>query len=326
MRSVLLGLILAMMAGSAVAQDWGKIATVSATMGVSGSRLCLGEASRGDIGCPSYAPSVSTTGDLTVSGTVKAAAGALQTTLKVSGTTYVSDLVVMGAATGAGVDPSFTTGLTTTDRITSGTLSMVAFSSSGYISLTTAGTTWGYLSSGASYIPSLTANVVSATRFYGDGSGLTNLSVSGDRITSGTLSMVAVSNTGYVSLTTGGTTWGYLSSGASFLPSLSTSFISATAGAIRNTFTVSGTTYVSDLVVMGTATGAGVDPSFTTGSTSSDRIVSGSVYAVAGQTSGTVQVSGTLALANTGNEPCDTAHAYSLRINPTTKMVQMCRP
>jgi hypothetical protein len=57
-----------------------------------------------------------------------------------------------------------------------------------------------------------------------------------------------------------------------------------------------------------------------------DRIVSGTVSAVAEQTSGTVRVSGTLALVNTGNETCDAAHAYSLRINPTTKMVQMCRP
>jgi hypothetical protein len=39
------------MAGVAVAQDWGKLATISTTMGVSDSRLCLGEGSRGDIGC-----------------------------------------------------------------------------------------------------------------------------------------------------------------------------------------------------------------------------------------------------------------------------------
>ncbi len=40
------------------AQDWGQIATVSETLGVSADHLCLGEASRGDIGCPVFAPYV----------------------------------------------------------------------------------------------------------------------------------------------------------------------------------------------------------------------------------------------------------------------------
>ncbi|WP_315806354.1 MULTISPECIES: hypothetical protein [unclassified Bradyrhizobium] len=69
---MLLALPLALLAGIVVAQDWGRMATVSATMGVSGSRLCVGEASRGDIGCPVYAPSLTTAGDLTVSGSVTA--------------------------------------------------------------------------------------------------------------------------------------------------------------------------------------------------------------------------------------------------------------
>jgi hypothetical protein len=57
-----------------------------------------------------------------------------------------------------------------------------------------------------------------------------------------------------------------------------------------------------------------------------DRIVDGSVNAVAEQTSGTVRVSGTLALNNPGNEPCDAAHAWSLRINQATGYLQKCRP
>ena len=40
------------------------------------------------------------------------------------------------------------------------------------------------------------SGTVSATRFVGDGSGLTNLSVQGDRITSGTASVVANQDTG----------------------------------------------------------------------------------------------------------------------------------
>jgi len=81
---------------------------------------------------------------------------------------------------------------------------------------------------------------------------------------------------------------------------------------------VSGTTGV-----FGSLTVGGV---VVTGGASADRITSGTVTAIAEQTSGTVRISGTLALNNTGNEACDTAHAYSLRINQATKMLQMCRP
>jgi hypothetical protein len=62
MRSMLLALSLALVAGVAVAQDWRKLATISTTMGVSANQLCLGEESRGDIGCPTYAPYVTTGG------------------------------------------------------------------------------------------------------------------------------------------------------------------------------------------------------------------------------------------------------------------------
>ncbi|WP_161495162.1 hypothetical protein [Bradyrhizobium canariense] len=47
---------------------------------------------------------------------------------------------------------------------------------------------------------------------------------------------------------------------------------------------------------------------------------------VAEQTSGTVRVSGTLAMVNTGNEVCNAATWYSFRVNPSTGMMQMCRP
>ena len=58
-------LALLALATTSFAQDWGQLATISSTMGVQGGKLCLGEASRGDIGCPAYAPSVSPTGTLT---------------------------------------------------------------------------------------------------------------------------------------------------------------------------------------------------------------------------------------------------------------------
>lgn len=48
-------------AASASADDWGEVAQISTTLGVQADRLCLGEAGRGDIGCPTYAPYVSST-------------------------------------------------------------------------------------------------------------------------------------------------------------------------------------------------------------------------------------------------------------------------
>lgn len=49
------------------------------------------------------------------------------------------------------------------DRITSGTLAVVANSATSYVSLSTNGTTWGYFNSGNSYLPTLVANRVSST-------------------------------------------------------------------------------------------------------------------------------------------------------------------
>ncbi len=89
----------------AQANNWGEMAMVSATMGISDSRICIGEGSRGDLGCPSYAPTISPTGRL-------------------------------NASSGLTVDS---------------------------VSLTTLGTTWGYLGSAASYLPRLNTLMVSAT-------------------------------------------------------------------------------------------------------------------------------------------------------------------
>ncbi|MGU9982483.1 hypothetical protein ACJ4V0_20810 [Phreatobacter sp. HK31-P] len=57
---VLLGLGWAVLPSAPEAQDWNfsTVANISATMGVSDGRLCLGEASRQDLGCPTYAPYV----------------------------------------------------------------------------------------------------------------------------------------------------------------------------------------------------------------------------------------------------------------------------
>lgn len=62
----------------------------------------------------------------------------------------------------------------------------------------------------------------------GEGSGGGASEALGDRITSGTLAVIANSETSYVSLSTAGTTWGYLSSGASYLPTISAGKVSPT--------------------------------------------------------------------------------------------------
>jgi len=105
-----------LMAAPAWAQDWGAVANISTTMGVSPNRLCYGEASRGDIGCPADAPTV--TGS-TISGT------------------FVGD--------GSGL-----TGVTaaSADRIVSGTAKVIANGNSNSISITEAGVTTGYFYGG----------------------------------------------------------------------------------------------------------------------------------------------------------------------------------
>jgi hypothetical protein len=82
--------------------------------------------------------------------------------------------------------------------------------------------------------------------------------------------------------------------------------------------TISATHFVGD--------GSGLTGIAGVSGTGGDRIVSGSVSVMAQQTSGTVRVSGTLALVNTGNEVCDSTKWYSFRVNPSTGMMQMCRP
>lgn len=99
-----LALVLTLLALPAHAQTWGALATISETMGVFDSRICIGEASRGDIGCPNFAPTIGPEGHIHV-------------------------------AAGLTVDS---------------------------ISLTTTGTTWGYLGSGSSYLPNLSSNAMFA--------------------------------------------------------------------------------------------------------------------------------------------------------------------
>lgn len=59
---------------TALAADWAGMATVSTTMGAKANRLCVGEGYGTDarLGCPSYAPSLTTGGHVSVTGSISA--------------------------------------------------------------------------------------------------------------------------------------------------------------------------------------------------------------------------------------------------------------
>lgn len=99
---------------AAHAGQYDDFAVISSTLGVQGGRVCVGEASRGDIGCPAYAPSVATDGSI-------------------SATRFVGD--------GSGL---FNIAGASADRIVSGTTSMLAISNTGYISVTQSGYNTAY--------------------------------------------------------------------------------------------------------------------------------------------------------------------------------------
>lgn len=95
------------------AADWAQVATISSTLGVNANRLCLGEGARSDIGCPTYAPSITTAGHVSVTGNLSAAA-------------FIGD--------GSGL-----IGIGQGDRITSGTTSVIATQDRS-VTISTAGT------------------------------------------------------------------------------------------------------------------------------------------------------------------------------------------
>lgn len=222
--------LLALAAAWANAQtgDWGDVTIVSGTVGNNSNRLCMGVPDYmrpADIGCPSYAPSLSTAGHVSITGNVSA-------------NRFIGD--------GSGLSNLSVSG----DRIVSDTHAVIVHEGTGYVSLTTTGSTWGYLSSGWSYLANLFTNSVSSSlvsatnvsatyvdvtrngtvsgtygyfryisgtdihgRFTGDGSGLSGVVAgSSDRIVSGSTGgtrMVAISQTGYISITQAGANAGW---------------------------------------------------------------------------------------------------------------------
>lgn len=63
------------------------MAQISSTMGVQGQRVCIGDGSRGDIGCPGYAPYVNATNGFVGIGDIS---GPPMAALTVSGNVIVS--------------------------------------------------------------------------------------------------------------------------------------------------------------------------------------------------------------------------------------------
>jgi len=89
-------------------------------------------------------------------------------TVSVTGTVTATNVYASNISTTTlWVNGQQITGSASGDRIVSGSLLAVVNSATGYISLTTSGTNWGYLSSGASYLPNLTAGLISATNISG---------------------------------------------------------------------------------------------------------------------------------------------------------------
>lgn len=223
MRLILLVFAFALGAGAAHAQNWGNIAIISGTMGNYANRICVGEGTRpSDIGCPTYAPSLTTAGGLIVSGTV-------------TGSKFIGD--------GSGltnINAGAIIGLTA-DRLTSGT-ALVVLNGDGTLAAQNF-TAWGAAitalrAANVSVTGNLSAGgTITAAEFIGDGSGLTGVvASSGDRIVSGTTSMLAVSASGFISVTQAGTNTGWFdpTRGLVTIGVSSTGSISGTGGYFKN--------------------------------------------------------------------------------------------
>lgn len=137
--------VLAITSSPANAQTWSAFGQISPTLGNNKGRLCIGD-TNSDLGCPTYAPSLTTAGDVSVTGNLSA-------------TKFIGD--------GSGL-----TGLSTTgDRIVS-TSANIVVGNGGTISLTTGGV------SGTAYFDTVgrfvgagvsTTGMISTTGLYANG-------------------------------------------------------------------------------------------------------------------------------------------------------------
>ncbi|MCP5405405.1 MAG: tail fiber domain-containing protein [Pseudomonadaceae bacterium] len=157
---------------------------------------------------------------------------------------------------------------------------------------------------------------VSATYGYfsyvsGSGAGLYDIpagAVTGlnlDRITSGTLAVVANSATSYISLSTGGTDWGYLGNAQSYLPRLAGEHVSSTNVSV----TVAGFSG-STVGVLGGPGGNFIASGTTSVSTSSAGTIK---FATAGSQRMVIDASGNVGIGTTS--PSGTLHVHNAGAN-----------
>lgn len=182
--TMLVGIVLPL-AAHAGGDDWADLATVSmtnpTTPKLTANRLCYTDGR--DIACDG-------------------AAGLLVT----SGTLAIPNI----SATALTVNGVPITGNASGDRITSGTAGVFANMIGGYVSLTTGATTWGYLGSSATYLPTLAVGGnISATSISTTVAQIASRTVGsiagggGNYIVSGTTS-VSASSAGSITFLTGG--------------------------------------------------------------------------------------------------------------------------
>ncbi|MCB0189646.1 MAG: hypothetical protein KDE31_35490 [Caldilineaceae bacterium] len=219
-RVLLVALCLGFFHGAAHAQQWSGLAQISSTMGNNFGRLCVGDKNT-DLGCPTYAPSLTTAGHVSVTGNLSAAKfigdGSGLTNLSVQGDRIISASANVVAGNGGTV--SFTTGgVSGTAYIdTAGRFVAAGVSTTGAISATRLFVSFVSASSGLSLVSSTS---------YLNGSG------SGDRIVS-TSSNVLAKSDGTIQFTTGAvSSTAYLDTSGRFVgPGVSTTGpISGTLG------------------------------------------------------------------------------------------------
>lgn len=322
--AVLLGLGVAVLPVTASAQEWAfsTLANISATMGVNDGRLCVGEGSRQDIGCPTYAPYVDR-----ATGSVGIGTNSPSSTLHVY-SPFTSAIFRRDPASGVGgvgvilrnsVNMGFIAGVRSgtgdlalyPDNVSFAQRGLVIDRSSGWTGINIGETTPSstFHVSGTLRIASggeaCDANRTGAIRYTaGDFSVCRNGSAwetltaiangsSPDRITSGTTSLVAISNTGFISLTQASTNTGW------FDPTrgLVTLGVSATGG-------ISGTTgYFAGNVGLGAAPAAArltVNGNANNPALYVEGGASGAPIATFGRTSG---ASGTVSILAPGHDP-----------------------
>jgi hypothetical protein len=392
------------------ADNWISVATVSETISNTVNRVCVG-GGRTDIGCPSNSLYLSTAGLVGI-GTA-APSTELEVVGTISATTFTGDNLLAGGLTISGDaematistsavsvhgdvsathfygDGSGLTGITaaSSDRITSGTTSMIAYTANGYVSVTQAGVNTAYFHPSRGLVAvgvSSTGGISGTTGYFGNDisigaelGGARTLSLGNPTGGQTVPSSYAVANnaklvfysndatenwTRYLDIVanganapshirffTAGTTWTNpavervrITSGgrlglATTTPS-QTLHVSGTAITTSwtgiNFSSAANVTPTAPLEVSGTvsATHFVGDGSGLTGlAASGDRITSGTAAVTAhGATNGVsvttnMEVSGTVKVAGTGSEPCTSDNNGTLRIDPVTKRLQICK-